>query len=207
MNIILYYLIAGASIGTTLALLPSPLLALMINETLKYGRGEGIKIAMVPSLTDLPVIMMSLLIMFQLQNLNMAFGIISIAGSLFLGYLGIKSFFSHGVKTDDTDVKPQSIRKGVITNFLNPNPYIFWFTVGTPMIIRGWKSSPAAAFVYLGGFLLTLIGIRVLLTLLIHKSREFLNSAGYIIVSKILSIVLMLFSLKLCLQGIDLLLK
>ncbi|HPJ36256.1 MAG TPA: LysE family transporter, partial [Spirochaetota bacterium] len=201
-NTVIVYLLSGMSIGTTLALLPSPLLALLINETLKYGKHEGIKISLVPSMTDLPVITVSVFILSMLEKLNIVFGLISIAGFIFLSYLGLKGLKSHGIKTDMKDVRPQSIRKGIITNLLNPNPYIFWFTVGTPMIISGWKIHPSVPAFYITGFFGSLIGIRVLMSILINRSRKFINSRGYIILSRILSIVLILFGIKLLYQGI-----
>lgn len=207
MNSFLLYLISGTAIGSTLAFLPSPLLALLVNETIKYGKSEGIKIALVPSLTDIPVISVSLFIMVKIDDMNLILGFISICGAVFLSYIGIKSFLSHGINIDTKEIKPQSIKKGIITNFLNPNPYIFWFTVGTPAMIAGWNINPAFPAVYIAGFFSSLIGIRIIMSVIVSRSIKFLNSKSYLIVSKILSIILILFGLKLLLQGFQLMIK
>jgi threonine/homoserine/homoserine lactone efflux protein len=129
------YFLAGFALGSTMSVIPSPLLALLVNETLKYGKYEGIKISIIPILTDLPIIAVSLLIISQLSKINIAFAAVSFLGFLFLSYLGIKGFFSKGIKSDTRQVKPQTIKKGLILNFLNPNAYIFWLTVGSPILI------------------------------------------------------------------------
>lgn len=202
MENILLYLVSGATIGSTLALLPSPLLALMVNETIKYGEKEGIKVALVPSLTDIPIISAAAFIMLKIDNMNQVLGVISVCGFIFLTYLGVKSFMTHGIKTGIKEIKPQSIKKGIITNFLNPNPYIFWFTVGAPSIVKGWDISPFVAFAYLAGFFSCLIGIRVVMSIAVGRSGKFINSKGYFLISKILSIVLIIFGIKLLIQGV-----
>ena len=43
-------------------------------------------------------------------------------------------------------------------NLLNPNPYIFWGTVGGPIVIDGWTESRTNAIAFLVGMYLFLIG-------------------------------------------------
>jgi len=200
----LEYLLSGVSIGITFSLIPSPLLALLINETLRYGKKEGIMIAITPPLSDIPVSIIALLIMYQLSSVNVLFGIISISGAVFLGYLGIKGLRSHGIKTNPAKVKPQSLRKGIITNFLNPNPYIFWLTVGAPTVIKGWQQHYALPILFLSGFFFCLVVPRVIAACVISRFRNIVSGRGYIIVSKILSLVLVAFAVKLLVQGIRL---
>jgi len=200
----LEYLLSGVSIGLTFSLIPSPLLALMINETLRYGKKEGIMIAITPPLSDLPVSIVALFIMYQLSSVNILFGVISISGAVFLAYLGLKGFRSHGIKTNPAKAKPQSIRKGIITNFLNPNPYIFWLTVGAPTVIKGWHLNHALPVLFLLGFFFCLVVPRIILACVIARFRNIVSGRGYIFVSKILALVLVGFAVKLLVQGIRL---
>ena len=34
-----------------------------------------------------------------------------------------------------------SLAKGVSLNFLNPNPYLFWLTIGTPLLLEAHTTS------------------------------------------------------------------
>ena len=52
-------LITGIILGLMAGISPGPLLALVISETLKHGKKEGIKIALTPFITDLPAILLS----------------------------------------------------------------------------------------------------------------------------------------------------
>ena len=194
-------------IGATMSLMPSPLLALLVNETLKYGKKEGIKISLIPTLTDVPIITVTLLVMSQLSRLNAAFALISFMGFLFLTYLAAKGFFAKRIKTDTENIKPQNIKKGLLVNFLNPNAYIFWFTVGSPVLISGWKSGPLLPAAYLCIFYSCLVGFRVLMSFAIEKFRTLLDSKGYVVFSKFLSIALFAFALKLLVQGLQLIRK
>ena len=50
------FLTMGAFLGLTAGLSPGPLLTLVITETLKHSRAAGIKIAVAPLITDVPII-------------------------------------------------------------------------------------------------------------------------------------------------------
>ena len=207
MNNFIEYFLTGLAIGSTLSLMPTPIVALLVNETLKYGKAEGIKISIAPSLIDIPIVTLSLLIISRLSKLNVAFAIISFLGFLFLSYLGIKGFFAKGIKPNTAHLKPQTIKKGLIANLLNPNAYIFWFTVGSPILINAWKLKPILSVVYLVPFYASVIGIRIILAFIIEKFKTILNSNGYLILSKILSLILFLFAVKLLIQGIKLIIS
>ena len=54
-------LIAGITLGMYAAFSPGPLFVLLISQTLKHGYNEGVKVAFAPLITDLPIIIASLL--------------------------------------------------------------------------------------------------------------------------------------------------
>ena len=116
----LSFLISGMVLGIASSISPGPLLTLVISETLKYKAKEGIKVAIAPLITDGPIILFILLILNKLADFNFIIGTISVFGSLYLTYLAYQNFFIKKVKPQIKDIKSNSIRKGVITNFLNP---------------------------------------------------------------------------------------
>jgi len=54
------HLFTGLMLGLTAGVAPGPLLTLVVSQTLRYGVREGIKIAIAPIFTDLPIILAAL---------------------------------------------------------------------------------------------------------------------------------------------------
>ena len=46
------------------------------------------------------------------------------------------------------EVRPHSIGTRMMTNYLNPSMYLFWFTVGAPFLVRSSRTdfSPGIVF-------------------------------------------------------------
>lgn len=50
------FIIMGAIFGFIAGISPGPLLTLVITETITHNKSEGIKIAIAPLITDLPIL-------------------------------------------------------------------------------------------------------------------------------------------------------
>ena len=84
----LYFLSFGAVLGISSGLSPGPLLALVISETLRHGVKAGVKVALAPIITDLPIIILTLLVLSKLSGFPEILGAISLAGGIFICTLG-----------------------------------------------------------------------------------------------------------------------
>ena len=131
---------------------PGRLWPLVISQTLKHGIREGAKVAMAPLITDLPIILVSLLVLTRLTDFKTVLGVISIIGGIFVAYLAYGNFRPPRPKEEAGRAAPQSLAKGVAANALSPHPYLFWLTVGGPVIVRGWSESPVGSVAFLTGF-------------------------------------------------------
>ena len=70
--------------------------------------------------------------------------------------------------------------RAVATNILNPHPYLFWGTAGAQLLLGTWSSSGAAgAGLFLAGFYALLVGSKLLVALLVSRSRGWLRGRGY----------------------------
>lgn len=127
----------GVVFGLAAGLLPGPLRALVIQQTLRHGPGEGIKVAAAPLLTDLPIVAAALLAVNWLADADGILGAMSLLGAAFLGYLAYESVTTDLAAHDGPANAPRSLQKGVAANLLNPHPYLFWFTVGAPTLLVG----------------------------------------------------------------------
>ncbi len=97
----------------------------------------------------------------------------------------------------------QSLKKGVIANFLNPSPYLFWFSVGSPQLLRAVETGPMTAIMFMVVFYAMLVGSKLCVALVTAGSRRFLKSGGYIYAIRILGVVLIVFAGIFVKTGLD----
>jgi threonine/homoserine/homoserine lactone efflux protein len=190
--------------GLSAGISPGPLLALVISQTLRYGVREGVKAAMAPLVTDLPIILVSVLILRSLSDSRFILGCISMAGGLFVTYLAYECFRTVRLEMADRDGGPQSLSKGVAVNALNPHPYLFWLTVGGPSVIRAWADSPLGAVAFVAVFSGCIVGSKVMVAAMVGQSRHVLSGKGYGTVMRALGLALIFFAVLLFKDGVEL---
>ncbi len=188
-------LIAGITLGLYAGFSPGPLLVLVISQTLKHGYKEGILVAFAPIISDIPIIAICLLFLSLISSYNSILGIISIIGGIYLGYLAYESFKTRVLIEDIKLERPKSLTKGVTLNLLNPAPYLFWITIGGPIIIPAYFESVLSVIWFIIGFYALLVGSKIVLAYATGKSRDFLTGKTYIWIMRILGVVLIIFAL------------
>jgi len=202
---VIAFLSVGVALGLYAGFSPGPLLTLVISQTIKHGPKEGVKVAVAPIITDFPIILVSTLLLARLSNYESVLGVVSILGGIFLVYLAYVSMKTKGVKVNIDEEVPYSFMKGAIVNALNPHPYVFWVTIGAPIIIKSLAESYIAPVLFVGSFFGCLIGSKVLLVVIAGKSRHFLTGRSYLYIMRALGIVLLFFAFVLFKDGLHLL--
>ena len=191
----LAYLLPGLALGLSAGISPGPLLTLVMTQTLKHGVREGIKVSLAPLMTDLPIIVVALFILERLTALDLILGVISLFGAGYLFYLGYESLIFKGDMSAHRAEAPNSIRKGIVANFLNPSPYMFWFSIGGPLMLKAFNVKPLAAALFIIPFYCLLVGAKCVVAIVAGRSRHFLKSRAYVYTVRILGLVLCLFGL------------
>ncbi len=199
------FLSAGLLLGLSAGLSPGPLLALVIAQSVQHGMREGVKVALSPLITDLPIILVTTLVMSRLASSQAVLGLISLAGGLFVLYLAYGSLRTTRLDLAAAGPAPRSLRKGVMVNALSPHPYLFWLTVGVPMMLKGWAESLPAAAAFVFGFYVSLIGSKMIVATLAGRSRELLAGKPYVYLMRILGLLLLVFAVLLLIEGVRLL--
>lgn len=189
------FISAGVLLGLSSGLSPGPLLTLVLTQTIRHNRAEGIKVALSPLITDLPIILITVLIMGRLSRFGIFLAIISFVGAIFLAYLGVESLRSKELNLEVRDSKSGSLKKGIIANFLNPSPYLFWTTVGTPLLLKACKTDLLTSILFMVLFYVFLIGSKAVVAFLVDRTKQFINQKVYLILMRILGIALLIFSL------------
>lgn len=160
----------GLVLGFPNAALPGPFQAYLLSQAMRLGWKRALPAALAPLLSDGPIIACMLLLLSRFSKQSLAY--IQIAGGFFILYLAYGAYRS--IRPSDRDpAAPSShseglkgVLKGAFMNALNPAPYVFWGTVGGPILLNGWRESPMSCAAFLLGFYGTLIcGFGVLIFL------------------------------------------
>jgi threonine/homoserine/homoserine lactone efflux protein len=200
-------LIAGSLLGIYAGLSPGPMLLLVVSQTIKHDFKEGLKVAFAPLISDIPIIIISLIIISFLEGYKSILGIIFIFGGLYLVYLAYESFKFKPLDVDMELDNPKSLRKGVTLNLLNPSPYIFWITIGSPIIIPAYMINPIAPLEFIISFYIFLVSTKICVAYITGKSREFIKGKTYLHIMNILGILLLIFAVIYLYNGFQLLLN
>jgi threonine/homoserine/homoserine lactone efflux protein len=105
------YFIAGITLGLYSGLSPGPLLVLVISQTINHGYHEGTKVALAPVISDLPIVILSLLFLSVISEYTSVLGVISIIGGAYLGYLAYESFNAQYIVQEIKLKKPSPLKK------------------------------------------------------------------------------------------------
>lgn len=176
-------LMLGLSYGFAAGVSPGPMLGLVVTQTLQRGWRAGNLVALAPLFSDLPIVVLAVLVVGQLPPA--ALGWLGIVGGLFVIYLGVESIRSTpdaaslGATSAPTQPPARVLGRAVATNLLNPHPYLFWGTVGAQLIVRTLAGGVANMLLFLLGFYALLVGSKLLVALLVSRSRGWLGGRGY----------------------------
>ena len=198
------FFITGATLGLVAGITPGPLLTLVITETLKYNRKEGMKIALAPLLSDLPIVTLSLLILAKMSNYDNILGIISFLGSGFLIYMSYETI-KIKIKPSQLNVestKTHSFRKGILANILSPHVYLFWILVGAPITLKAFKINILSSALFILGFYIFITSSKMFIAVISEKTKNVFSSNIYITTIKILGIILIVFAIILIKDGL-----
>lgn len=198
----LQYLLTGAILGLVAGISPGPILALVIRESLEKGRTAGMKVATVPLFSDLPIVLLTLLILTRISEYDIILGVISFLGA---GFILLLAYESIRVKPIQGEIKPPKFTtfwKGVFANLLSPHPYLFWLLVGSPMVIKAWNLKPLAAILFVIGFYICIVGAKLIIAWISDKSKNILGTKGYLWIIRILGVILLLLATYLIKDGI-----
>lgn len=195
----------GAVLGLSSGFAPGPLLTLVISETLQHDAKAGAKVALAPMITDLPIIILTLFFFSKLSNFHDILGIISLSGGVFILTMGYQSLCTRGVEISLKKRKPKSLIKGVLANATNPNPYLFWLSVGAPTMTKAINQNIYVAAAFIISFYVFLVGSKIILALFIGKSKFLFSSRTYLFTMRFLGLLLCALAMILFHDGLTLL--
>ncbi|MDM8547532.1 LysE family transporter [Candidatus Venteria ishoeyi] len=200
-----YYLTFGIILGLSAGFAPGPLLTLVISETLEHDTKAGIKVALAPIITDLPIIILTLYVFAQLSRFHKLLGTVSLIGGCFVLLMAYDSIREKGNVLNLQAATPKSLSKGILANALSPHPYLFWLSVGAPTMAKALSLNIFAPLLFMSGFYTFLVGSKVLLAIFVGKSKTFLSGNIYRYTIRFLGLVLGILAFALFIDGLKLL--
>jgi len=156
-------LLTGLTLGFSASLTPGPLLSLVISTTLARGFFGGMRIAASPLASDLVIVPVSLLVVGSLPTWFTP--ALSLVGGLFVLWLGYRMMAEARRTTIRDAATPRAsnveVGRGILVNVLSPNPWLFWMTVGSPLLVGYWRTGFWHALAFIASFYFLLIGGQV----------------------------------------------
>jgi len=186
------FFFSALSFGLVAGLKPGPLGIVVIQQTLTKGLFSGFRASLAPLITDGPIIMAALWLLANFRDISLIVVLLSLFGGLYLIWLAKKILAIKEISLAAKLSTESSILQAIKVNFLNPSPYLFWFTIGGAYILRG-TTIESAVFVITA--ILTLVASKFVVALLAAFFRPALESRGYVIVMKALAVSMAVFGL------------
>jgi threonine/homoserine/homoserine lactone efflux protein len=153
------YLIFGITYAFAAAIQPGPFQTFIISQTLKNGWKKTLPSAIAPILSDIPVIIIVLLLLTNLPEWFLI--VLQICGGfllLFLAYQSFKSFLNFNrLKEEGINNSENTFWKAVLVNILNPNPYIGWSLIMGPLFLKGYHEASGNGIALIVSFYLTMV--------------------------------------------------
>ena len=198
------FLVLGIILGFTAGISPGPLMAMTISETLQHGSRAGVKVAISPLITDILIVSCILFFLLHIESHDLIIALISLSGAFYLMYLGVSSLNTSSIDIDITKERENSFKKGIMVNFLSPHPYLFWITIGGPILFQALDVGIWGTILFVAGFYSLLVGSKIMIALVVGKSRYFLKSKYYLYMIRALGFVYFIFALFFIEQGLEL---
>ena len=153
------YVLQGIGFGFAAASQPGPFQTYLISQSISRGWRRTLPSALAPLLSDGPIIALCLLVLSQVPVWmeQVLYGVSGVF-ILYLAWGAFRAWRAPPVPSGPELEAGLPIGKAVVMNMLSPGPYIFWTLVTGPILVAGWRESPAYGLSFLGGFYFTLVG-------------------------------------------------
>lgn len=189
------FLVVGIALGLLSGVVPGPFSALVIATGLEGGFWAAFWVAVVPLLSESVVLILSALLLSQMPRVVLQW--MGIAGGILLLYLARRTWrvAEEPPEADPAGGPPRKrLVEGVALAVLSPAPWVFWLLVGGPLFLSAWRAGWGHGVIFLGAFLVGLVGVHLLVAGLAGYGHEKLPDTWHRRLGKGTAIVLVIAS-------------
>ena len=193
MNEIIQIFFGSFIVAFSGALMPGPMLTLVIASVAQKGFWTSVFIVIGHSILELLIVISFYLGVLKYLDNPLVIKIISIVGGAFLIYMAVSIIVSIARKKIKLDLDAKSIAKnlgtkntfiitgkGILISLANPYWYVWWLTIGATFMIKSVQHSfGGVAFFYTGHILADFIWY-LFVGFLVSTGRRFFNQKIYI---------------------------
>lgn len=168
-------IIVAVILGAFAGAAPGPYTTMVIGTSLQRGFREGFKLALVPLVTDIIPLVLTV---FILDALNFtALTLLGITGGTLIGMVGVRFIRHNGPPELEGDEPFQAATFGhaAASTFLSPSPWLFWLVLAGPMTVRAMERSTTEAAVFVGILFAMNIGMATLVAWGVSHSRKLIT--------------------------------
>jgi threonine/homoserine/homoserine lactone efflux protein len=209
MNEIAQIFFGSLMVAFTGALMPGPMLTLVISSVAQKGFWTSVFIVLGHSVLELLIVISFYLGILKYLDNPIAIKIISIAGGIFLIYMAINIIVSVARKKIKLELDSRKIAqnlgtknsfiiagKGVLISLANPYWYVWWLTIGASFMIKSVQHSFGGVASFYTGHILADFIWYLFVGFLISTGRRFFNQKIYNVILIACSIFLLYLGIK-----------
>lgn len=161
----------GLVLGLGSGLAPGPLFGLVVLASLRGGVAAGTRVALVPLITDTPIVVLSLTVVSSLPS--SAVTVLSVVGGVVVIVFGVQALWAaRHPAVAEPDVVRRSVWQAILVNLVSPHPWLFWISVGAPLTVATWHDAHAGAVLFVVAFYAMLVGSKLALAWLVAAGRR-----------------------------------
>ncbi|WP_319578707.1 LysE family transporter [uncultured Methanospirillum sp.] len=196
--------ILGFVIGLTGALAPGPTLIATIQSAIREGWKSGPLVTGGHIIAELlVVILIAAGIPFLPEQSSLLIAVAGGTALIIFGVLTIRSARGATLSMASTAAGSGSpFVAGLITSISNPYFWIWWFSVGSALLISSLASGLAGLVAFIFGHWLSDLSWFTLVSLSIHKSRVLLGDREYMLILYACGAVLVIFGIWFVVSGV-----
>jgi len=199
----------AVSFGAMAACIPGPLLALISSEAIRHGRRNAVCLSFVPLITDAPLITLSVLAYSQVSKSLIALQVVSFLGGLLLLWIAWgcfkvrkEDFYAKQFADDDNAIPGPPWKKAILMNLLNPNPYLFWFSICAKQLYSAFQLSLGTGLLFIALFYSVMLSGHLFVALSVSKAGEKLDLTWLVWTNRFLGLALLYFAFSYLWQGL-----
>jgi threonine/homoserine/homoserine lactone efflux protein len=174
------YLVVGLLLGLLSGIVPGPFSAVVAATGLEGGFWAAFWVAVVPVLSETFVLIVSALVVSQLPRVVLQW--MGMAGGVLLLYLAWRVW-----RAADESSAPEVARgprrrrivEGLALALISPVPWVFWLLVGAPIFLSAYRAGLGHGVVFLGAFLVGLVGVHLVIAALAGYGQKKLPPAWH----------------------------
>lgn len=197
-------LVLGLTLGVAAGISPGPLLVLVIVQTLRSGLRAGVATALAPLASDAVVVVVTLLVLNSLPGWILP--AIGVVGGGYVIWLAAETWRAapRPIGADATEPlgSRAALRRALVVNLISPHPWLTWGTVLGPLVLTTAKDGLGLAVLFVAGFYLTLIGSKVVLALVVARSRRVVTGSAYRWVMRVAAVLLVVLAIALIWESV-----